>query len=289
MKITISQLRRIIREEIEKDAEKMVGKYLWPAERGLNVNEPNTTYEDELFDALSNSIAMNQQPLTMRQVQDLFFLADTGKYSDVLKKKNKGKVYRGVNVTREWFKSSFGISFSELTQDESKTLGRNDLLLKIPDSAVAGTVWGKEGVPSSWTTDIENTKEFAMGMAGTGKAHATLKLILVADCNTGNFLDYKPFYSMRKSRGFNLHSKRSGEAEVIALGQVPISEAFLLANDFALATSGKVEDTYTYQDPETKQVKWMKGTREEIADFQDKEFVKSYGGKKFDPLSRIKT
>ena len=276
-------LRHFIREALTaKDAEKLVGKYLWPAERGLDVDEPNTAYEDKLFDALTTSIADNQKRLSSDKIQALFDLAGTGKYSDILKLKKRGKVYRGVNVTREWFESSFGLKISEvLKQKPGPPIDRIFLPYRLPDDAVIGLMWGKPGEANSWSTKLDQTAQFAMGMAGEGNATASTMLILESDASNGDFLDYKPFYNLEKRGKSGMWYARRGEAEVVSLGQVSLTGAHLLASKYGIEEE---EKDYVYLDAK-KKLKTFRGTPEEVDAFRDKMFTKAWG-RKFNPLRR---
>lgn len=245
MRITVARLRTIIKEVLsDEQAEKLVGKYLWPKNRGLSVDEPDTEYEKYLFRMLDLSITSNNNPLSDKLVADLFDLADTGKYSDVLKFKKKGTVYRGINVTNEWLKTNFGIEKKDIA-----TLPTLDLLkfantprtmaygLKIREIPYSGGLrYGKQNQMSSWTTDINSTVDFAAGMS-TGIKKASVQLVLVSDCSLGKFLDYKPFYKL------NSHlSKKSKEAEIASFGPTPVTKAYILARDIELTPERLQQD-----------------------------------------------
>ena len=168
-------LRQWIREVLDaKSAQKLVGKYLWPKERGLDVDEPNTDYENKLFKSLIDSIA-SEFPMSQEQINTIKDLADTGKYSDILKYKTRGRLYRGITVTNSWFEQSFGLSSQDaVMQSEVQKVSSYEKAYKLPADLVKGIVWGTDGALSSWTTNFKSTLEFAYGYAARDRKSTRL-------------------------------------------------------------------------------------------------------------------
>lgn len=288
MHIKISDLRRLIREAInDEDAERLVGKYLWPSERGLNVKEPNTPYEDELLWSLAKSIAHNDRPMTPQQVSDIFDLAASGKYADALKFKKSGAVYRGVNVTNEWFQGSFGVTSYEVARSKPlegllKKPSSYTKIYEVPDAT--GLVVGKEGVSGSWTTDFDASLEFTSGVVKSGMPKAALAVVLVSNAANGLFLDYKPFYTMNINRpgGRGMLKKMAKEKEVVSFGPVVITGAYLIRMG---QYSDKGTKTKMVNDP-TRGYSSKELPVEDLEAEEDAEFITRHGAK-YSPLTRV--
>lgn len=70
MKVSIKQLRRLIKEELAAQAplDAPLGQYAWPAERHLPVDEPDTEIETELLAHLVDAVSERNVPLPKEDV-----------------------------------------------------------------------------------------------------------------------------------------------------------------------------------------------------------------------------
>ena len=248
MRISIAQLRKYIKESIsDAEAERRVGKYLWPkrGKRNIGVDEPDTKYEEELFKAFEDSIAMNEMPLTSQQAKDLFDLAETGKYSDILNFYEGGTLYTGVNVTHDWLKSTFGVTLRQVvTQPPDPKLYAHTYqkVYRIPDAA--GYVHGDEGLITSWTTEPEVAEQFAAGMDFKGPK-AAVGVMLVTKAPPGVFLDYRPTYQMSY-----MMERFRVENEIVSLHPVRITDAYVIYTPHRAANIDEYEKSDVAKDAE---------------------------------------
>ena len=146
-------------------------------------------------------------------VADLKYLIDKDLYPKIFKRHTKGEVYRGIYVTREWMKKTFGDTgeFETLHKESDPEMVEVDYSTIIPLI--------QDRIVSSWTTQLDSAKSFAKAPSisqssyGYGK---NISLVLVADASDplNYFIDMDPFYDYKFGKKYVI------ESEVVGVGAI---------------------------------------------------------------------
>jgi hypothetical protein len=217
MRITESQLRRIVREEVDgmKGAappRSPLGKWAFADQRDSVPPEPNTKKEQALYNAIIKHFMDN--PLLPRDECDLIQgFMKKGLYSDVFMEPQVPTVYRGINVTLE-VASSIGLlkwyenSPVNLLAYNSKTRIIN------PQSGQWSSSWSTARLGSR--DDTESVVwNYAAGNTAYGRK-GPIGIVYCADvaANPLKFIDCEPLYELK--------GVPTVEDEVEAIGMGPI-------------------------------------------------------------------
>ena len=161
MKITETQLRRIVREAISaQDAKERFGDFMFGGQRSKG--EENTAEEQELarkFKSWYNGISQSLDAETVAKVRDL---RDTGLYDDVLDTPPGAKrAYRVITLRdREDFDDLAG---AEIAPDEIRALTENERkylesgvvsLRRVRPGSTSSIRSAYDSAASSWSTDV---------------------------------------------------------------------------------------------------------------------------------------
>jgi len=219
MKLILENWRKYLKEredeEYEDDEDLPLGKYVWPKDALLvdpeKEKEINTALEDKLKDSIRGHFQGTH--FNRNSVAELKDLIDNNDYPEIFKRHTKGDVYRGIYVTREWMKKTFGDT------------GAFEMLHKESDPEMVEVVYHtiipllEDRMVSSWTTQLDSAKSFAkaplasQSSSGYGK---NISLVLVADASNplNYFIDMDPFYDYKFGKNFVI------EAEVVGVGAI---------------------------------------------------------------------
>jgi len=217
MKLILENWKKYLKEheDDEYDEDLPLGKYVWPKDSLLadpeKEKEINTALEDKLKDAISDHFdgdKMEKDP-----VKAMKKLIAKNLYPDIFKRYTEGEVYRGIYVSRDWMKETFGDTgkFEMLHKEsdpEMVEVDYNALLPLLPGRMV-----------SSWTTQLDSAKSFAKSpsssksSSGYGK---NISLVLVANAADplNYFIDLDPFYDYKFGESFVI------ESEVLGVGAI---------------------------------------------------------------------
>tara|TARA_R110002124_G_scaffold13954_1_gene63071 strand:+ start:110 stop:817 length:708 start_codon:yes stop_codon:yes gene_type:complete len=211
MKLILENWKKYLKEEEEKP----LGKYVWPKDSLLvdpeKEKEINTALEDKLKDSVEDHFKGTL--LNRNSVADLKYLINKDLYPKIFKRHTKGEVYRGIYVTREWMKKTFGDTgeFETLHKESDPEMVEVDYSTIIPLI--------QDRIVSSWTTQFDSAKSFAkaplasQSSSGYGK---NISLVLVADASDplNYFIDMDPFYDYKFGKNFVI------ESEVVGVGAI---------------------------------------------------------------------
>ena len=211
MKLILENWKKYLKEEEEKP----LGKYVWPKDALLvdpeKEKEINTALEDKLKDSIRGHFQGTH--FNRNSVAELKDLIDNNDYPEIFKRHTKGDVYRGIYVTREWMKKTFGDT------------GEFERLHKESDPEMVEAVYHtivpllEDRMVSSWTTQLDSAKSFAKAPLasqtsyGYGK-NISLVLVAAADNPRNYFIDMDPFYDYKFGKDFIL------ESEVLGVGAI---------------------------------------------------------------------
>lgn len=206
-------VRQIILERTAAQAPEtaQLGSYAFPDKREEDdlPEEPNTQYEDELFDALQGHIVLNHYlpPDDAKTVQK--FLKN-GWYEDVFTPPSEDVLYRGMSLSTE----------------ELKKVLNDDIDDVKGEKPVNFVFKPRSGGGSSWTTDPEVAKNFAEMYTDDEKRWPVILIAKSAD-NFDSFVSGKPgskgkgIYRLKDiARGTGFET----ENEVIGLGDIKVKK-----------------------------------------------------------------
>lgn len=245
MKITESQLRRIIRHELRSldeaivdgtwvedynhplpppdepnvEPNKALGQYVLPDQRigrrYSNIPEPYTKLENELENALERHYYDEQSGSLKRIWPRLMSLKRKGLYADLLNPP-PGSVYRLLTVDHDRASSILGVEPQDITAQTN-----------IAQAAPNPPTYVSRKFISSWTLDprlmvSSNPGPWAEPRAGSAT------VILMADTSQGEFLINPHTYAA----GWLVGQAHQDESEVIGGGSIPlVSAAWLWHGD----------------------------------------------------------
>jgi len=212
MKLILENWKRYLKEHEE---EKPLGKYVFPKDMSPpdpeKEKEINTTLEDELRGALADHFRGTE--VWSDPINAIKELIANNDYPEIFKRYTKGEVYRGIYVTREWMKETFGDAPEfEILHKES-----DPKMLEVDYNAIVPLLEGR--LVSSWTTDYMQAVEFSKAPSTSKSSYGygkDISLILVADSRKEKnyFIDMNPFYDYKFGYRFAI------EAEVLAVGEI---------------------------------------------------------------------
>ena len=245
MRITESQLRRVIREMLDENSgiantpfsgEPLMGKYAWPDMREKYVNKPdgaekekNTKLEMELAEAIYDHMSRNI-PLKKKHADQIWSFINAKMYTDILRSYSKGPVYRGMNVSKKWFEERYGPLPKKpgLMDAKSRYRGWIEIPLKMK-TTLAPLGWGQDPddedvAGSSWTPSFEATVKFMNTALGSNTKYST-PIIFEADASNprNRFIDLDPIY---ENDLMGLKTLETFDREVIGIGDVLPTKAY---------------------------------------------------------------
>ena len=218
MKLILENWKKYLKEheDDEYDEDLPLGKHVWPKDAidpdPEKEKEINTALEDKLKDSIEDHFK-GFPLLNRKSVADLKYLIDKDLYPKIFKRHTEGEVYRGIYVTREWMKKTFGDT------------GEFERLHKESDPEMVEAVYHtivpllEDRMVSSWTTQLDSAKSFAKAPLasqtsyGYGK-NISLVLVAAADNPRNYFIDMDPFYDYKFGKNFVI------EAEVVGVGAI---------------------------------------------------------------------
>lgn len=206
MKIRLSELRRLIREEIEGEApeDSPLGRFAFPKYRRGLPPEPDTPLEVKLFNALEDHVVRNSK-LNAKEAMWIEDLLAKGLYPSVFSPPDSSEVFRGMKVSRQWLAKFLGVAGAAQVP-------------KSGEREVDTVFKPKNGGGSSWTMDDAISNRFSTKrsvLKTPGSVSVTL-CAKVAD-NPNKFVTGPGhLYQLDYIAGF------SDEAEVIGLGDINV-------------------------------------------------------------------
>lgn len=234
MRITESQLRKIIREEIAAASPRSaLGRYAFAEQRPEDFDEepePNNERENALMGSIINHfIGGGAGRLTEDDCKLIQGFLKKGLYSDIFMEPTVTSVYRGMTVD-ESFMRGLGIILRDpdpriASYENMKPGGiaavKNKMIKPLP---------GK--FASSWTTtDLGSRDEstnmawaFASGQTSYGYQGGNIGVVLCADiaANPGQFFDAEPLYRLEGMPGVE------EEAEAVGMGKIFCRKVYIL-------------------------------------------------------------
>lgn len=234
MRLTESQLRRIVRKEVQRqqvirevmeDMEgaasprSALGRWAFADQRDSVPPEPNNAKEQALYDALINHFTDN--PLLPRAECNLIqSFMKKGIYSDVFMEPQVPSVYRGINITLE----------------DLKALGYSSWYKSAPVDQIAASTKPRVvnptagGWASSWSTIELGTRDDSQSIVWNYAAGTTtygrkgpVGVIYCADiaANPLKFFDCAPLYEMDGVPTVE------DEMEAIGMGPITVRKMYL--------------------------------------------------------------
>lgn len=226
MKIRLSELRKLIREELVKP----LGNIAFDPqrkdrpERSKEEIEPNTEVEDDILKRIVSHIAGNYSKPDPDIEDVIRQVILSGEYSDMLRPPDEEYVYRGMGVDEPTIKEFLGIQdVSELqkikwSRDSGKGVMYDTSFLLHPEPSI-----NRPKTPrsmSSWTSDLSIARKFAHPNKEWGGKNGGYAVILYASTsdNLGSFLDLSSIYGISNVGSY------SSEKETIGFGSIRISK-----------------------------------------------------------------
>lgn len=226
MRITESQLRRIIREEIEAASPRSaLGRYAFAEQRPEEFEEPepNNPRENALFQSIvEHFIGGGAARLTEDDCKLIQGFLKKGIYSDIFAEPVVASVYRGMTVD-ELFVKGLGVNMSIYGNLAPGTIAavKNKKIRPLA---------GKYA--SSWTTTPLGSRDdsdnmawaFASGQTSYGYQGGNVGIVLCADiaANPGQFFDAEPLYRLEGMPGVE------EEAEAVGMGTIVCRKVYIL-------------------------------------------------------------
>ncbi len=226
MRITESQLRRIIREEIEAASPRSaLGRYAFAEQRPEEFEEPepNNPRENALFQSIvEHFIGGGAARLTEDDCRLIQGFLKKGIYSDIFAEPVVASVYRGMTVD-ELFVKGLGVNMSIYGNLAPGTIAavKNKKIRPLA---------GKYA--SSWTTTPLGSRDdsdnmawtFASGQTSYGYQGGNVGIVLCADiaANPGQFFDAEPLYRLEGMPGVE------EEAEAVGMGTIVCRKVYIL-------------------------------------------------------------
>ena len=215
MKLILENWKKYLKEYEDDDEDLPLGKHVWPKDAidpdPEKSKEINTALEDELRGAIKDHF--NDKEMWSDPINAMKELIDKNLYPKIFKRYTKGNVYRGIYVSRDWMRETFGDTGKfEILHKES-----DPEVVEVDYYTVAPLLKGR--LVSSWTTQLDSAKSFAKAplasrsSRGYGK-DISLVLVAAADNPLNYFIDMDPFYDYKFGKDFIL------EAEVLGVGAI---------------------------------------------------------------------
>ena len=247
MKLTKRQIRNIIREELQQvllekqDGSGPLGKYVMPKSKidpdpGED-NEPYTSNEEKLEDALEKHFKHGKSPLVRMATDYILKLISDNNYPEIFKlyKGNK-PLYRGMNLPRDVFKKLYGPVPKKAKWYSAPIDWWKERASKSGKGAAPFSTTTKSSYKpsedrhagswaSSWSDDLEAAMDFALKPPSMSNKDLDIAVVLMTDPSKhGVFIDTEPFYD-------NYHFAKifEDEQEKIAVGNVAIDKVYVYA------------------------------------------------------------
>ena len=226
IKLKESQLRKIIREEIEAASPRSaLGRYAFADQRPEDFEEPepNNPRENALFQSIvEHFIGGGAARLTEDDCKLIQGFLKKGMYSDVFAEPMVSSVYRGMTVD-EGFVKGLGVRMSSY---QSMTPGGIAALANKTIRPLPGKF------ASSWTTTPLGSRDdsdnmawaFASGQTSYGYQGGNVGIVLCADiaANPGQFFDAEPLYRLEGMPGVE------EESEAVGMGTIVCRKVYVL-------------------------------------------------------------
>ena len=149
MKLILENWRKYIAEDVD------LGKFVWPsAIAGHPSSEKDTDIEEELYKQLHNHFGAIA-PLSDEAVAAMKSILDSDKYSNVFRRCNEGKVYRGLRLPLSWLEQNAPQTLENLPDERSL-----DFNAPVEIEPMTYKPEGKYGNVSSWTGTWKEARNF---------------------------------------------------------------------------------------------------------------------------------
>ena len=208
MKLILENWRKYIAEDVD------LGKFVWPsAIAGHPSSEIDTDIEEELYKQLHNHFGAIA-PLSDEAVAAMKSILDSDKYSDVFRRCNEGKVYRGLRLPLSWLEQNAPQTLENLPDERSL-----DFNAPVEIEPMTYKPEGKYGNVSSWTGTWKEARNFT-----TRAVSGTLPVILYSNCATGYFMGTTALAKYKGGRykdefGINKLNPNAHEKEILLFGE----------------------------------------------------------------------
>lgn len=170
--------------------------------------DPNTNYENRLETDISTHVESTDDPLSAEHVSFIRTAMENGWYRDVFREPKSVYVYRGLRLSKDLIEKITGMSPDELDAINDNTEKKTFEVDKVIKSSL------RDGVASSWTTDLKTANTFAR----TNRASQIFSIILIAKVSENP----NKFWAMGETTDYD------GEHEVVALdSMIKICEVML--------------------------------------------------------------
>ena len=181
--------------------EQELGRYAFaPVRKDLDISEPNTPIEDELYDVLTKHFDDYQRPSSEKVKMIKSFLIND-EYEDVFNEPDVDNVFRGMNV-----------SLDVLEEFSDENIPKNEMIGTI----IKSFEFKPFDAVSSWTTDIEIARAFS-GKNITGQNR--FAVVLVADVSKNRNCFISGPQGLYKVKGFDDYEE---ECEVLGFGKIKV-------------------------------------------------------------------
>lgn len=221
MKIRVRALRTLINEELAAQAppDAPMGQFAWPQQRKLDVDEPDTTYEEQLFKKLEAAVGDTAQKLPSSDVVALQRMLNNGYYKEVIHGPDPSvTLYRGLCVKQDYI-DSLGVD------SDHGALKKN-------------FTFKQRGDYSSWTKDIATAYNFSY--PSRDDEFGVIFVANPAD-NAGRMIDMAPFYSMESNISLSAE-----ESEVMIIGNVKVETVVWFSREVMLKGDNSFYDKLNF-------------------------------------------
>lgn len=209
MKIRLSELRQLIREELEiyPDAEAPpdapLGQIAFSRERyDVTNTEKNTKVENDLFIDIVQHLEDNS-PISMEDTKFMLSFIEKGQYKKIFRRPRVAKVYRGMRVSEKWVKDVLRMS----PEDQLADSGEEDVSF----------IFSSRAAVSSWTRSQSQAERFSRSELENVQEDYTVVLTADAQDPSNSFIDMVGFYMLMGLEDFK------DEKEVIGVGKIKVS------------------------------------------------------------------
>ena len=153
-------------------------------------------------------------PLSDEAVAAMKSILDSDKYSNVFRRCNEGKVYRGLRLPLSWLEQNAPQALENLPDERSL-----DWNAPVEIEPMTYKPEGKYGNVSSWTGTWKEARNFT-----TRAVSGTLPVILYSNCATGYFMGTTALAKYKGGRykdefGINKLNPNAHEKEILLFGE----------------------------------------------------------------------
>ena len=211
-------LREYIRELIKEEGP--LGKWVWPTAMGGDTpDEQDTDVEEMLYQQLHNHFGAIS-PMSDEAISAVQQILGSGQYSSIFRRCSSGQILRGLRLPVSWLEQYAPEALEALSTERKDPL---DWGPPVPIASMTYKSEGKFGKISSWTGNWREARRFT-----TMWSPDSIPVILHSDCNSGYFMETRPFGDFVGGRykdefGIKKLNPNAHEGEIILFGDCQVT------------------------------------------------------------------